>query len=270
MRRLKKGYVAPHIMKRALRERHIDDSFFTEVRNGRSNEYGVEVLIMDAVAIRRSWANPCITAYEIKSSRSDFLADEKWRGYMQYCNEFAFVCPKGMIAQAELPDDVGLVYYNSEKDSLWTCRRGKYREIEPPVDMFRYLIMRWDNQKHPFFNSTREYCEEYVKDKVDKRRIGHVLGTKMAEELERARSKIEALERRFGLPEIRRRKDYLKEIMCEKMEQEDITDFTFWRTLEQLIETGNIHTIDIDYDLRQLTSIVGRLNKQFAKKREEV
>lgn len=54
----------------ALERRHRGahhDLFFTEVKTGRTNyaEPG-ELLRLDAVAIKPSWASPSITAYEVK------------------------------------------------------------------------------------------------------------------------------------------------------------------------------------------------------------
>jgi hypothetical protein len=47
----------------------------TEVKNG-PTQWGKHYR-MDAVAIKKSWANPCITCYEVKVDRQDFLRDEK-------------------------------------------------------------------------------------------------------------------------------------------------------------------------------------------------
>lgn len=49
------------------------------------------LLIFDGLAITKSYTKPCIIGYEIKVSRSDFLGDNKWHLYLQYCNEFFFV-----------------------------------------------------------------------------------------------------------------------------------------------------------------------------------
>lgn len=172
-------FVPADMIKAALAKRHKNDSFFTEVRTG--PVFGPQsLLILDAVVIKKSWSTFWIAGYEVKSSRSDFLGDEKWRGYLPYCHEFLFVCPRGVIEPNELPKEIGLIYYNPEKDSLWTSRRGKYKEIDPPVDMFRYLLMRWDKAEHPFYNSKAEYFRDYVADKADKRLLGYKVSKKNA------------------------------------------------------------------------------------------
>lgn len=138
--------------------RALPDAFYSEVRSGPSEFYlhpfckeirqaggHRGLLIMDAVAIKQSWARPCIIGYEIKVSRSDFLRDQKWQRYQKYCHEFWFVCPPGVVKLDELPGDVGLMYYSPEHDTLFTKRRAMYRKIDlrspEVVSMLLYLAM---------------------------------------------------------------------------------------------------------------------------------
>ncbi len=186
---------------RQLRKRHVnkarlDDVFLTEVKNGQSYVPQGQLLILDALAIRKSWAKPCFTGYEVKVSRSDFMRDQKWPGYMQYCHEFYFACPKGLIKLDELPKDVGLIYYNPEKDSISTKRKALYRPIEISQEMLMYIIMsKFDSDRHPFFSSQRELLEAWVKDKENMTELGHIVGTKMAQrlsDLERENKRLKA------------------------------------------------------------------------------
>lgn len=64
------------------------------------------LLKFDGLAITKSYTKPNIIGYEIKVSRNDFLQDNKWHLYLQYCNEFYFVVPKGLVKKEELPDHV--------------------------------------------------------------------------------------------------------------------------------------------------------------------
>lgn len=164
---------------RQLSKRHVgrvkspDDVFLTNVKNGRSWDND-NLLIMDALAIRRSWRKPCFTGYEIKVDRSDFLRDQKWPGYLEFCHEFYFVCPVGLIQPEELPSEVGLIYYNPEKDCILTRRKALYRPVEIPYDLLMYLVMtRIDgDRQHPFFTNRREYFEAMAKEKAERKKIG--------------------------------------------------------------------------------------------------
>jgi hypothetical protein len=52
-----------------------------------------------------------VRIYEVKSSRTDYLADSKWERYLPYCTHFAFVAPAGAIQKWELDRDIGLIEY---------------------------------------------------------------------------------------------------------------------------------------------------------------
>jgi hypothetical protein len=54
-----------------------------------------------------------VRIYEIKSSRGDFLCDEKWTKYLGYCTHFSFVAPAGAIFRWELERRVGLIEYGA-------------------------------------------------------------------------------------------------------------------------------------------------------------
>jgi len=65
-----------------------------------------------------------VRIYEIKSSRADFLCDGKWRRYLPYCTQFAFVAPAGAIFRWELERGVGLVEYGAPAfESMRRARR---------------------------------------------------------------------------------------------------------------------------------------------------
>jgi len=169
------------------RHRHpqTDDAFFTEVKNGPTFT-SRNLLIMDAVAIKKSWTKPCITGYEVKISRQDFLRDTKWPGYLNYCHQFYFACPNGLIKHDELPETVGLIYYNPEKDCIHIKKRAVYRPIEMPWEMFYYLIIsRLKRERHPFFSSQREYLMALVEDRADRKELGLRVKIKVIETLEK-------------------------------------------------------------------------------------
>ena len=173
----------------------LEDVFFTEVKNGRS--FGTGLLRLDALAIKKSWANPCITGYEVKVDRGDFLRDDKWPGYLKYCHQFYFACPLGMIQPDELPVEVGLIYYNPEKDCISTKRKAVYRPIEIPRDMLMYLLMsRHESDRHSFFSSGREYFEALAEDKADRKELGIRISKAIGERIDELQDKVRDLERK--------------------------------------------------------------------------
>ena len=128
-------------------------------------------------------------------SRNDFLQDNKWHLYLQYCNEFYFVVPKGLVKKEELPDHVGLIYFNPDTKGLRTVKKALYRQIEEPVGVYKYIIFsRLEEDRIPFYNDRAEYCKDYLEDKVVKSAIGQRLGTKLAKDLEDAEKKLKSLQ----------------------------------------------------------------------------
>ena len=172
-------------IKKALDGYHPKDYFLTECKTCSTyfpNSQGM--LKFDGLAMTRSYTSPCITGYEIKVSRSDFLGDNKWHLYLQYCNEFYFVVPVGLVAKDEIPENVGLIYYYPETGKLLKKRRAVYRKIEEPVGVYKYIIYsRLDQERIPFYEDRAEYARAYLEDRADKQAIGRRLGSKIATEL---------------------------------------------------------------------------------------
>lgn len=187
---------------RQLEKKHRrKDAFFTEVKNGSTFMPPRQGLLrLDAVAFKKSWAHPLVTGYEIKVNRQDFLRDNKWNTYLQYCHKFFFACPKGLILPEELPPEVGLIYYNPDKNCISTKRKAVFRNIEMPVDILYYLVIsRLDSDRHPFFSSKREFFEEWVADKKNKLRLSYEVSNKMTEKLKAAEKAVNKVEREIAI-----------------------------------------------------------------------
>lgn len=183
-------------IKKALAGFHIKDFFITECKTCSTYFPDPQGLLkFDGIAVRKSYTKPCITGYEIKVSRGDFLQDNKWHLYLQYCNEFYFVVPAGLIKKEEIPENVGLIYYYPETGSLKTKRKALFRDIEEPVGVYKYIIFsRFDQERLPFYESRAEYARDYLNDKSEKRQLGSAFGSKMAADLRDAKERLKAVE----------------------------------------------------------------------------
>lgn len=156
----------------ALARKHTDDFFITECKNG-PTWFGGH-LRMDAVAIKKSWANPCVTAYEVKVSRGDFLRDSKWPKYLDYCNRLYFACPKGLITKADLPDPrVGLVWVN-EEGGCYTAKAVPIRPTEIPAEFYQYILFsRLDSERIPFYRERADYARDYIEHRRAAKDLAH-------------------------------------------------------------------------------------------------
>jgi len=156
--------------------------------------------------MRRSWENPCVWGYEIKVSRSDFLADNKWRGYLPLCNEFYFVAPTGVIKPDELPQEAGLLLVTSTAARLWTKKKAPHRDIEIDANIFRYvLISRAVITSDPVYadgQSGAEYWRRWLAQSQENREIGRRVSRALSERYHREVTEVQArqqyLEKKLG------------------------------------------------------------------------
>ena len=95
----------------------------------------------DVVSVKPSYRKFCISVYEVKVSRADFLNDirsEKWRGYLQHCERIYFAVPAGMVSKEEVPEEAGL-FVRGEKG--WKCvKAAKVRDVDIPTETLKALI----------------------------------------------------------------------------------------------------------------------------------
>jgi hypothetical protein len=174
----------------ALAHKHSLDFFMTEVKDG-STYYSTNLRILDALAIKKSWVNKCFVGYEIKTSRSDFKADNKMLTYLPLVHQLYLVCPKGMIKPEELPTDIGLIWYNPENKSLYTKRKPPARKIDISMDMLLYIIYsRLDNDRIPFYSSIAEYYRDWTDNKISNKDLGQKVNNKMLSEIRRLETKL--------------------------------------------------------------------------------
>jgi hypothetical protein len=116
--------------------------------------------------------------YEIKVSRGDFLQDEKWQGYLPYCNKFYFVCPAKMIDPKEVPADAGLLWSSVNAARLYSKKEAPYRNVEIPESLYRYLL--FSRTRVVGERDERQYCKEYWQDWMNKREIDADFGWRVS------------------------------------------------------------------------------------------
>lgn len=175
----------------ALAKKHQlqNDFFLVEVKNG-PTWTGKKLRRLDAVAFKKSWTKPCITGYEIKISRSDFLNDEKWQFYLDYCHKFYFVCPSGLIKPEEIQiERVGLIWYNPEKKSLFTKKKAIFKPLEKlPTEMLYYILMsRVESDRDPFYKQRTKYFKDWLENKISNQQLGYQVSYRITELIEQAK-----------------------------------------------------------------------------------
>lgn len=222
------------------------------------------LLKFDGLAITKSYTKPNIIGYEIKVSRGDFRQDNKWHLYLQYCNEFYFVVPTGLVKKEELPDNVGLIYYNPDTKALRTVKKALYRQIEKPVGVYEYIIFsRLEEDRIPFYNDRAEYCKDYLQDKVDRKYIGEHIGTKLAKDLQDAYKRLDSLQNTEKSIEAWNK---VKRVL----DKHNILPWRWWESdgwLKELEDnlSGKCNSIDLEIAIKKARDLVDKLESMQVK-----
>lgn len=176
-----------------LRTRHADDVFVPECKDG--STHFASHLRFDAWVMRRSWTKPCLTGYEIKVSRDDFLRDEKWPNYLPLCNEFYFACAPGVVSPDELPKEVGLLEAAKTGGRMLCKKKAPYRKIDIPESVYQYVLMhraRIIEEHDAPRRAAPDYWEQWLQQRDEKQNAGHRLSVRVALLVHQRTSEIQA------------------------------------------------------------------------------
>ncbi|MBA7468387.1 hypothetical protein ES707_03635 [subsurface metagenome] len=97
----------------------------------------------DVLVCRKSFTNPSFTIYEVKISRADFNSDinrGKYRAYFDYCSQFYFAAPSGLIKKDEVPEGCGLTVRGN--NGWRVVKSAPRREYQPAIFLLLKLLMR--------------------------------------------------------------------------------------------------------------------------------
>ncbi len=210
---MKESKITASDIEALLRHRHSEDIFVPQCKTGPTH-INNNLRILDAWVMPRSWAHWTTIGYEIKVSRSDFEHDQKWIEYLDYCHEFYFVCPPGLIKSTELPREIGLVWTTVNGTKLITKKRAEPREVSPQkiINLLSYVLIARSEVKRNGGGSkegSMDYYREAVKRAEERQGLaefvhGHIADTysamaKRAKEAERQIQEVETFVKRLKL-----------------------------------------------------------------------
>ncbi len=125
-----------------LRQRHHSQVFIAECKMGSSflAKRGA-ALRMDVFTMKPTWTANLTIGYEIKTSRQDFLRDDKWREYLPPLSRFYFVAPENLLKKEEIPDPAGLIEVEEKNGALRVAKRPKAMTPDPNalLDVLKYV-----------------------------------------------------------------------------------------------------------------------------------
>lgn len=176
-----KPIIDARFIEQRLREKHVDDIFVAQCKTGGS-WYG-PYQILDGWVMKKSWAHPLTIGYEIKVDRQDFLNDNKWPGYLPFCNQFYFVTPSKLVTPEEMPEDVGLIWLSSTGNRFYTKKKAKHRKAEKIESLYKYILMsRTKIQATSQYNTEEkntQYWKDWLATKDEDKQLGHNVSHKI-------------------------------------------------------------------------------------------
>lgn len=173
----------------ALRKHFESHIVFTEVKNGPT--FGGSHRRLDVMAVKRTWSPITIVGVEVKISRSDFTADDKWPEYLLLCQQFYWACPAKLIDPSEIDPRCGLIYVY-ETGAARTVKRAQHRDIPPDPYMLLYLLLWRDDRNERHQNADRE---RIIQEMRENKRIGEGYRWFVAEKLNEAHKLVEDADR---------------------------------------------------------------------------
>jgi len=103
------------------------------------------VPVADVLTLDVHYRQPLPTIYEVKASRSDFLADTndgKWRKYLPYASRLYFAVPVGLVSKDDVPAECGLVTYNADHRTWRVVKGAPVRSVELADEVWLSILYR--------------------------------------------------------------------------------------------------------------------------------
>ena len=215
---------------------------------------------IDTWVLRPSWTRPAVIGYEIKVSRRDFLADQKWMGYLPYCNELYFAVAPGVCTVEEMPEGVGLLEATKNGGRILTRRKAAHRLDGLDLEtVFRSILMnRAVIKTGGRFSSepeTREVrMERWRRAAEDRRKLGIEVSQAIHKEWKRLEDEAGEANRRADGAEA------FRKVMRKHGFDPDRDPWYFERDLQMAVGDGLRR--EIDSTIRTLESLRDRLPKR--------
>lgn len=179
-------------VKKAVRRDWSDGhSTFFEVKGG--STFLGDCPRMDVVGIEHSWSPPTVKIAEVKVSRRDFLNDTKWRTYLDYCNEFYWAVPTGLVGRDEIDAKAGLIMVNPNTGSVTTVKAAPHLDIEEDKGFkMLYYLLTW---RHNNERLGREARMQRIEEELQRRKdLGERYTHFVSERLQEAADRVRAAE----------------------------------------------------------------------------
>lgn len=233
---------------RLLKRHHNEDVFVPECKDG-STWFDDHVRI-DAWAMKKSWKSKITWGYEIKVSNSDFRNDNKWKSYLSLCSDFYFVTAPGIISKEEIPDQAGWIEVSKNCKRLFIRKKAPSRDVSIPEDLYRYILMSRASisKRNETCESSIDKWRQWLIEKSDSRKVGHLVRIRMAKEKLRMVDNVERENQSLKL----KMKEYDRIKECLVFHGIDIDDHKTWKVKNVMKEITEIVPENMVFKLKSL------------------
>lgn len=158
---------------------------------------------VDYWAMAKSHSNACVSAYEVKIARADWLRDTKYQQYLPACNELYVVCPSGLIKPEEVCPEVGLLYMHLTESGLRTVKKAPHRTQGLDLAaVYKQALMATTRGAHQSRSERAEQYRAMLADRDATGLVGQRLAKKIAQERAVDRARLERLCERGAAAEL--------------------------------------------------------------------
>lgn len=109
---------------------------FTWTANRQAQDIRIDALLVE---VRKRW----IRGFEIKTRREDFLGDDKWHLYTEFCSSISIACPAGLIKREEVKPPFGLLYVTRSEGTWlnhrWERKPKRFQQGDGLAWMWTYM-----------------------------------------------------------------------------------------------------------------------------------
>ena len=92
----------------------------------------IDALVID---LRDRWCR----GFEVKVDRGDFLKDNKWTLYTQFCSSLTIACPRDLIKKEEVENPFGLLWVDKGNKPPWK----RFEWIKRPRNFQKRNSLSW-------------------------------------------------------------------------------------------------------------------------------
>jgi hypothetical protein len=137
--------------------------------------------LADVITIKPSYKRFCLSIFEVKVSRADFLGDirsEKWKRYLPHCHRFYFATLPRIAKKEDIPPEAGWIV---KGPNTWTYRKAApARKIDIPE--FTLLSLLFSKERNPRARNLRKLrnAEWEAKNRNNFADIAKIIGKDVA------------------------------------------------------------------------------------------